>query len=123
LQELPQEFRERIPGQRSVSAIRVPIYSGRAKLLKATPFAQRGFCRNCGSPLVFEYEGTPEVWVPIGSLDHPENWPLMKDAPWGESIHYHVDSKIPWLNIEDGLQQRSAEHTPFRDRAARIPLD
>jgi hypothetical protein len=96
---------------------------GEPSYYKATPFARRGFCPNCGSPLVFEYEGTREVWVPIGSLDHPENWPLVKDANWGETIHYHIDSKISWLNIEDGLHQCSAEHTPFRDKAARFPLD
>jgi hypothetical protein len=72
---------------------------------------------------VFEYEGTPEVWVPIGSLDHPEDWPLVKDADWGETMHYHVDSKVPWLKIDDGLNKRSTEHTPFRDEAARFPLD
>jgi hypothetical protein len=90
---------------------------------KATPFARRGFCPSCGSPLVFAYEGSPEVWVAIGSLDHPEDWPLVKDAQWGKISHYHVERKVPWLKIEDGLDQRSTEDTPFRDRAARFPLD
>ena len=96
---------------------------GEPSYYKATPLGRRGFCPGCGSPLVFEYEGTSEVWVPVGSLDHPEDWPLVKDADWGETIHYHVDRKIPWLKIEDGLEQHSTEHTPFRDAAVRLPLD
>ena len=96
---------------------------GEPSYYRATPFARRGFCPGCGSPLVFEYDGTPEVWVPIGSLDDPEDWPLIKDANWGETVHYHVDSKVPWLKIDDCLNQHSTEHTPFRDKAARSPLD
>jgi hypothetical protein len=96
---------------------------GEPSYYKATPLARRGFCAGCGSPLVFQYEGTPEVWVPIGSLDHPEDWPLVKNADWGLTHHYHVDSKLPWLKIQDGLDQLSSEHTPFRDEAARFPLD
>ena len=26
------------------------------------------------------YEGNPNVWALVGSLDHPEDWPLTKDA-------------------------------------------
>jgi hypothetical protein len=47
LQDVPQEFRKPIPGDCSV-----PLY------------ARRGFCPGCGSPLIFQYEGTLEVWVP-----------------------------------------------------------
>ena len=96
---------------------------GEPRYYKATPFARRGFCPGCGSPLVFDYEGSPEVWVPIGPLDHPDDWPLVRDAHWGETIHYHIDSKVPWLQRDDGLNQCSTEHTPFRDKAVRFPLD
>ena len=33
----------------------------------------------------FFYEGSPNVWVKIGSLDHPDDWPMIKGAPWGHS--------------------------------------
>src|SRR4026207_548109 len=32
---------------------------GEPSYYKATPLARRGFCPGCGSPLVFQYEGTP----------------------------------------------------------------
>jgi hypothetical protein len=96
---------------------------GEPTYYKATPYARRGFCPGCGSPIIFHYEGTPEIWVPIGSLDRPDDWPLVKGADWGETAHYHTDSKISWLKIEDGLDQHSTEDTPFRDEAKRFPLD
>jgi hypothetical protein len=71
----------------------------------------------CGSPLLFTYEGNPDAWVVIGSLDHPENWPLTKDASWGQIAHVHVDAKVPWYVIHDGLPQRTSETTPIRDNA------
>jgi hypothetical protein len=46
-----------------------------------------------------------------------------KRALRGATHHHHVDSKLPWLKIQDGLGQLSSEHTPFRDEAARFPLD
>jgi hypothetical protein len=45
--------------------------------------------------MVFFYEGNPRVWIKIGSLDHPEDWPMTKDAAWGRSIHAHTDTHIP----------------------------
>jgi hypothetical protein len=34
--------------------------------------AERGFCRDCGTPLSFRYVGSPRIAVSIGSLDTPE---------------------------------------------------
>lgn len=33
---------------------------------------QRGFCRDCGTPLTFAYDHSKHIAVSIGSLDHPE---------------------------------------------------
>ena len=55
---------------------------------------------------MFLYEGNPNVWVLVGSLDHPEDWPLTKDAAWGQSGHWYVETKVPWYEIIDGLPQR-----------------
>ena len=66
---------------------------------------KRGFCTDCGSPIVFLYEGNPNVWVLVGSLDHPGDWPLTKDARWGQSAHWYIETKVPWYEITDGLPQ------------------
>jgi len=78
---------------------------GELKYYRATRFGRRGFCADCGSPVAFFYEGNPNVWIKIGSLDHPEDWPMTSDASWGSSSHAHVDTKIPWYEIADGLPQ------------------
>jgi len=55
--------------------------------------------------MTFSYEGISDVWIMIGSLDHPEDWPMTKDASWGHSHHGQVDFKVPWEEINDGLPQ------------------
>jgi hypothetical protein len=80
---------------------------GEPKYYRSSDTGRRGFCAECGSPLVFLYEGNPGVWVLVGSLDRPGDWPLTKDASWGQSGHWYVESKVPWHEINDGLPQRS----------------
>ena len=82
---------------------------GELKYHRATSFAMRGFCTTCGSPVAFFYEGNPDVWIKIGSLDHAEDWPMTKDASWGPSAHWHTDTKMPWFEISDGLPQQTNE--------------
>jgi hypothetical protein len=80
---------------------------GELKYYRATPVAKRGFCDNCGSPVAFFYDDLPDVWIKIGSLDHPEDWPMTKDASWGRSTHWCADTKVSWHEITDGLPQRT----------------
>ncbi len=82
---------------------------GEPKYYRASNFAKRGFCAECGSPIVFLYEGNPNVWILIGSLDHREDWPFTKDASWGQSEHWYIETKVPWYEISDGLPQKPSE--------------
>jgi len=61
--------------------------------------AARGFCPKCGTPLTFAYHEAKRVYVTIGSLDHPEAAP--------PQIHYGVESRVPWLHIDDGLPREA----------------
>lgn len=90
---------------------------GNPRYFRSSNLARRGFCEACGSPIIFSYDGAPTVWILIGSLDHAEDWPLAADATWGASVHLHVDSKIRWVTIADGLPQLASDVTPFRDEA------
>ena len=97
---------------------------GEPRYYRASSFGKRGFCVECGSPMVFFYEGNPDVWIKIGSLDHPEHWPMTKDAAWGRSTHAHTDTKIPWYEIRDGLPQSTSawpEVAAAMDHVARTP--
>jgi hypothetical protein len=81
------------------------LTKGGLKAFAASEFAKRCFCTDCGAPVAYFYAGNPDVWIYVGSLDHPEDWPMTKDASWGISEHVYVDEKIPWYEIGDGLAQ------------------
>jgi hypothetical protein len=92
------------------ASVRVPgsgftFTKGEPRYYRASSFGKRGFCVECGSPIVFVYAGNPHVWIKIGSLDHPEDWPMTKDAVWGHPVHANIDTKVPWYEIRDGLPQ------------------
>jgi hypothetical protein len=63
--------------------------------------ARRGFGKNCGSPLLFMFDEN-KVWVPIGSLDRPSDWPFDKEGWCG---HWYVEEKVDWYKICDDLPQ------------------
>ena len=96
------------------ATVRIPgsaftFTKGELKYYRSSDFGKRGFCSNCGSPMAFVFEGNPDVWISVGSLDHPEDWPLTRDASWGRSIHSYIDSKVPWYEISDGLPQQTSK--------------
>ncbi|MGE3598363.1 MAG: GFA family protein [Dehalococcoidia bacterium] len=66
---------------------------------ESSPGNRRGFCRNCGSPLVSMHSGKVGEVV-LGSLDD--------DPGLRPREHIFVGSKAPWYDIADALPQ-SAE--------------
>ncbi len=71
-----------------------------------SPLAKRGFCDNCGSPTIFVYDGDNKVWVLIGSLDYPGDWPFNKEGWFG---HYYLEDKVPWEEIHDDLPKHQKQ--------------
>ncbi len=71
---------------------------GEVTYYQSTPWAKRGFCSKCGSPVAHVYKDDPDPIVLIGSLDHPEDWPQEK--------HVGIEGKVPWHVIGDDLPQR-----------------
>jgi hypothetical protein len=78
---------------------------GTPKRYRSSTFATRSFCTDCGSPMPFAFDAVQDVWVKIGTLDHPEDWPMTQGATWGPSEHLQVDFKVPWHEVTDGLPQ------------------
>ncbi len=70
---------------------------GEVTYYQSSPWVKRGFCANCGSPVDMWYVNDPEPVIFIGSLDHPEDWPLER--------HRGIESKVPWHVIGDDLPQ------------------
>lgn len=85
---------------------------------RSSDVARRAFCPTCGSPMIFVYDNTgADFWVTVGSLDHPEAWPLTMGASWGPTVHGMVDNKVPWQEIDDGLPQRTSTTGILRRQA------
>ena len=63
---------------------------------RSSPYAERGFCPDCGSTLSMHEEVLGDrVQVTLGSLDHPE-WVRPQDHVW-------VRSRISWFDVADDL--------------------
>ncbi len=77
---------------------------GGAKFYKSSDWAERGFCAECGTPLLMR-DGTETHGVMIGTLDHPEDWPPTL-------CHSGMESHIPWDTIHDDLPCWRTEDDP-----------
>jgi hypothetical protein len=68
---------------------------GEPKFYRSSAWAERGFCADCGTPLVMR-DATETLAIHIGTLDHPEEWPPAQ-------AHLGMESRIPWDSIHDDL--------------------
>ena len=85
--------------------IGVPIKAGTLRFTMGAPmyyqsssFGKRGFCAVCGSRLLWAPTDTKDEWatnVAVCALDSP--------AGVQPCCHIYTDTKLPWLNIPDGL--------------------
>jgi len=65
------------------------ITRGTLAVFMSSDDAERGFCRDCGTPLTYRALSRPHISVSIGSLDrHSEMMP---------QFQYGVESREPWL--------------------------
>jgi hypothetical protein len=85
----------------------VKFTRGEPKYYKSSPIAERGFCANCGSSLI--YRGVVPQWsdwlgVRVASLDSPQDFP----PTW----HVGVESQMPWVDINDNLPRVRTEDSP-----------
>jgi hypothetical protein len=51
------------------------VTRGTIATFRSSDLVERGFCRDCGTPLTFDFLGGKGISVSIGSLDHPEEFP------------------------------------------------
>ena len=73
------------------------------KYYRSSEWAERGFCPECGTPLVMR--GSDGYGAMIGSLDHPQDFP-----PTG---HSGIESQVSWLKIDDDLPRWRTEDDPY----------
>jgi hypothetical protein len=62
--------------------------SGSPALFQSSSAGERGFCRDCGTPLSFRYLAKDQINVTLGSLDDP--------AQAKPTIQHGIESRVPW---------------------------
>lgn len=55
----------------------------------SSALAQRGFCRNCGTPMIFNYREAPDIGVLVGTFDRPDRVPPV--------VQYGIEGRLPWF--------------------------
>ena len=65
----------------------------------ASPTAQRGFCRNCGSFLFWQHKEEDTISIAMGALEDPTGLALSK--------HIFVADKGDYYDIADDLPQQA----------------
>ena len=88
--------------QRAAGNVFAPLVTARGVEWQGSParwassdIAERGFCRDCGTPLFMADIGSDEVELMIGTLDDPAAAP--------PDHHYGIESRVAWLKLADGL--------------------
>jgi hypothetical protein len=83
---------------------------GEIAVFKSSELVERGFCRDCGTPLSIRDVDGDKIDVSIGSLDDPSRAkPVVQDG---------VESRLPWL---DELASLPGSTTEEYDPEGRVP--
>jgi len=85
---------------------------GEPAIFRSSDVVERGFCRDCGTPLSFRYLPDGEMNVSIGSLDDPS---IARPI-----IQFGMESRIPWVGELDDLPGSVTEDEEPPDRFAAI---
>lgn len=86
------------------------VTRGEVAWFSSSALTRRGFCRECGTPLVFETIGAPHLNVTLGSLDQP--------ASLRPAHQYGIEAQMPWLGDLFSLPGRVTEEDPDQDGAS-----
>lgn len=52
---------------------------------------RRGFCRDCGTPLAFDYPHADDLGLMAGTFDEPDRVPPV--------VQYGNESRVPWVHL------------------------
>ncbi len=79
----------------------VRFTKGNRKLYRSSATAERGFCRDCGTPLTWEgdWGGKSVIEVHISTLEDPERFPPDR--------HVFHSERLSWFDVADRLPRYS----------------
>jgi hypothetical protein len=73
---------------------------------------ERGFCRDCGTPLTFRYVDIDKIEISLGSLDAP--------ARVKPGIQYGTEARMPWFRMLADLPGSRTEDDIPAERMAQL---
>lgn len=85
---------------------------GEPGIFRSSEITERGFCRDCGTPLSCRYVTRDDIAVSIGSLDEPQ-----KVMP---KHQYGIESRMPWFGELAGLPGSTTEDDTPPEMMARL---
>ena len=65
------------------------ITRGGISWFHSSDLARRGFCRNCGTPMIFDYRQHSDMGVLVGCFDDPSTVPPV--------VQYSNQSRVSWF--------------------------
>ena len=65
------------------------VTRGEISWFHSSDMARRGFCRNCGTPMIFDYPEYPDIGVLVGCFDDPSAVPPV--------VQYSNESRVSWF--------------------------
>jgi hypothetical protein len=88
------------------------ITRGKLSIFKSSDQTERGFCKDCGTPLTIHDVDSPRIAVALGSLDEPE-----KVEP---KAQYGIEGKLSWFAKLAALPGDKTTEADDPDLASRI---
>ncbi|KRB55017.1 aldehyde-activating protein [Rhizobium sp. Root708] len=82
---------------------------GTVSYFHSSDIARRGYCRGCGTPLIFDYPDAEDVGILVGTLDEPDRAP--------PENQYGNESRVAWYA---GLIQVPGDRPTYADNAAML---
>jgi len=71
------------------------VTRGAISWFASSVLARRGFCSNCGTPMIFDYREFPDIGVLAGCFDDPDAVPPV--------VQYGNESRVAWYSTLDSL--------------------
>lgn len=65
------------------------VTRGSFSWFRSSEMARRGFCKACGTPMLFDYPEFPDIGVMVGTFDEPARVPPV--------VQYGIESRLPWF--------------------------
>jgi hypothetical protein len=89
----------------TVPRARYRLLKGEIKYRRSSDIGLRGFCAECATPLVMDYDHEADrTGVVTGSLDDAEAVPPV--------LHWGSESMLSWLKLDDGLPRLTTDQDP-----------